>query len=43
MRQELQRIAGLGAIPAWATDSWPDDTHYSIRYIRTTVAEGYTV
>ena len=36
------RVAGLGAIPAWASDSWPDDTHYSIRYIRTTVAEGYT-
>ena len=37
------RVAGLGAVPAWATDSWPDDTHYSIRYIRTTVAEGYEI
>jgi hypothetical protein len=35
------RVTGLGSIPAWSTDSYPDDTHYSTRFIRTTVAEGY--
>lgn len=32
------RITGMGAIPAWTEDGYPDDVHYSIRCIRTTVA-----
>ena len=36
------RVAGLGAIPAWSSDDYPDDTHYSIRLIRTTVSAGDT-
>ena len=35
------RVSGMGAIPAWSEDGYPDDVHYSIRYIRTTVAEDY--
>ncbi len=35
------RVTGMGAIPAWSEDGYPDDVHYSIRYIRTTVAEDY--
>ena len=35
------RVAGMGAIPAWSEDGYPDDVHYSVRYIRTTVAEDY--
>ena len=35
------RVAAMGAIPAWSEDGYPDDVHYSIRYIRTTVAEDY--
>ena len=27
--------------PAWSEDGYPDDVHYSVRYIRTTVAEDY--
>ena len=35
------RVSGMGAIPAWSEDGYPDDVHYSIHYIRTTVAEDY--
>ena len=32
------RITGGGEPMAWSTDNYPDDTHYSFRIIRTTVA-----
>ena len=34
------RVMSAGAIPAWSEDNYPDDAHYSVRYIRTTVAVG---
>ena len=34
------KIAGMGAIPGWSDDNYPDDVHYSFRLIRTTVAVG---
>ncbi len=34
------RVSGMGAIPGWSEDNYPDDVHYSIRFIRTTVAVG---
>jgi len=36
------RVMSAGAIPAWSEDQYPDDAHYSVRYIRTTVAVGLT-
>ncbi len=36
------RVAGLGAVPAWSSDAYLDDTHYSIRFIRTTVSANDT-
>ena len=34
------RIMSAGTIPTWSTDNYPDDAHYSVRLIRTTVAVG---
>ena len=34
------RVMSAGAIPAWSNDNYPDDAHYSVRLIRTTVAVG---
>ncbi len=34
------RVMSAGAIPGWSEDNYPDDAHYSVRYIRTTVAVG---
>ena len=34
------RVMSAGAIPAWSNDNYPDDAHYSVRFIRTTVAVG---
>ena len=34
------RVMSAGTIPAWSDDHYPDDAHYSVRYIRTTVAVG---
>lgn len=34
------RVMAAGAIPAWSEDGYPDDAHYSLRTVRTTVMAG---